>query len=353
MSKNRLLIIEKGQLGTLVDAAEWCKHLCQNYDITYVGIDSGKKRSSFSNLVKEKYVPTKYPKVVRGSLFLLLSIFTAIFHRGKIIVVHFPKCSIIKKVLFWKKIHLDIRTLAVSPDENKRKAFDDDIKKSCKYFDSISVISHGIASKLKLSDYYYLPLGSNCLTTKKKTYSDGIRLLYVGTFNGRRIEDTIRGLKMFVDKNPDIPISYTIIGSGKNGEDILLQSIIKELNLEDKVFLKGIVPHNMLTPYFDEANVGVSYVPITEYYQYQPPTKTFEYINSGLFCIATDTASNAEIIDDSNGVLIKDNPQSFISGLERFWENRCNINQDKIESLKETTNWEYIVKNYFQKILNV
>ena len=68
--------------------------------------------------------------------------------------------------------------------------------------------------------------------------------------------------------------------------------------LSDIVSCIGRVPHHDLKKYFDEANVGVSFVPLLAHYQYQPPTKTFEYLMSGLYCIATSTIANKEIISD-------------------------------------------------------
>lgn len=44
------------------------------------------------------------------------------------------------------------------------------------------------------------------------------------------------------------------------------------------------------------------YVPITDYYEYQPPTKTFEYVLSGLLCLATATSSNKEVITEEKVV---------------------------------------------------
>jgi len=42
------------------------------------------------------------------------------------------------------------------------------------------------------------------------------------------------------------------------------------------------------------------------YYDCQPATKTFEYILSGMVCIATSTYENKKLINNINGVLCND-----------------------------------------------
>lgn len=41
---------------------------------------------------------------------------------------------------------------------------------------------------------------------------------------------------------------------------------------------------------------------MTEYYDSQPPTKTFEYALSGLYVLATKTRENEKVITNDNGV---------------------------------------------------
>ena len=74
--------------------------------------------------------------------------------------------------------------------------------------------------------------------------------------------------------------------------------------LENVCTTHGRIDYYKLKPFFDKCNVGVSYIPIRDYYQYQPPTKTFEYGLSGLVTIATETKSNQEVINNCNGILI-------------------------------------------------
>ena len=85
--------------------------------------------------------------------------------------------------------------------------------------------------------------------------------------------------------------------------------------MENIVRILGIVPHDRLQEHFDTHNIGVSYIPMTDYYDVQPPTKTFEYLVSGLAVIGTATSENRLVINDSNGILTDDSPEGFYNGL--------------------------------------
>lgn len=87
-------------------------------------------------------------------------------------------------------------------------------------------------------------------------------------------------------------------------------------------------------------------MPITEYYQGQPPTKTYEYIKSGLFTIATATSANCKIITSENGFIIKDNASSFADGLDFVFKNRCKINSTKIRESLSNVNWSGIADEF-------
>ena len=82
---------------------------------------------------------------------------------------------------------------------------------------------------------------------------------------------------------------------------------------------------------------------MTDYYENQPPTKTFEYAFSGMFTIATRTQANQEIITPQNGLLIGDNSDDFAQSLDVIWKNRDDINSIIIRKSVENYSWENIV----------
>ena len=108
---------------------------------------------------------------------------------------------------------------------------------------------------------------------------------------------------------------------------------------------------NTFTVYFDNSNVGLSFVPITDYYNDQPPTKTYEYCLSGIVCIATATTINKELITPKNGVLIDGTIDGVKKGIEAYWSNRAEYDSKVIRDVLHDCTWDNIVADILNPIL--
>lgn len=348
--KMPLIIINKAQFGYHTDYTKYCEYLHNEYKITYICFDTGFEKLEMDNVIV-KYVPWKGPKAIRGLRFLFTCVLNIVLKNSIIFVDYFEKAHLLKKMFPKKKMILNVRTLSVSQNESLRAIQDKSLSKACAQFDHITPISKGVEKKLNLSSEKstIVPLGADMISTNTKTF-DNLRLLYVGTLNGRNIDHTIIGLSSFIQKHPEIPISYDIIGDGK--EIVQLEKLISDLKLDSLIKLHGRIPHFKLQPFFDNSNVGISYIPMTEYYDFQPPTKTFEYIMSGMPCISTNTSENRNLIIQNNGVLCDDNPESFAKALKKVFENNRFYESEIIrDSLNEYT-WKNIVENTLKPLLN-
>ena len=345
----KLLIISHSQYGSLTDTYKYCQYLDDFY-ITYLSFDFGLPKRLVPN-GKLIYVPHTQIKILNGILFLLYSIIVALFHSGPIFVVYFPHCSIIKKVLFGKKMNVDIRTLSVAKTKIKRYTEDRLLKKEIVYFDSISIIAKELAVRCGIDTFpnvYILPLGADVISTNDKDFSD-FRLLYVGTLYNRHIIETVKGIELFLKKNPDSLIHYDIIGGGEELEEI--ESYIKQKGLSNKIVTYGTLPFEKVKPFMDKCNIGISYIPMTDWYDFQPPTKTYEYILSGMYCIATQTYANSQIITKENGILHTDNPLEFCNALESAYYRRNILNSEKIRNTLKESQWKIIVDKYLRQII--
>lgn len=350
--RQKLLIIEKGQFGTLTDSYKWCQYLCDRYNIDYICFDSGKKKISFKN-VNVKYVSSKGLKIIRGLRYLITVLLFLFNYKGKIIVVYFSGCEIFKYFYKNKKMILDIRTLSVSINPETNERYDNKLKSVCDKFDFVTIISDGLRKKLDLKEdkSSILPLGSDVISESNKQF-DKLKLLYVGTFNNRQLELTIRGFAQYVTNSNDTTAEYHIVGNG-NGNILeqLKKIAFQECKLEEQIFFYGYVPHCDLKQFFDRCNIGVSFIPITEYYQFQPPTKTYEYVLSGLYTIATSTQANKKIINKENGVLISDNIDSFSCALKGIGSKKDELSSSEIRETLKNHTWEFIVNNYLIPVL--
>ena len=264
--KNRLLIIDVNPFGGLTDSMKWVEYLKEEWDITMICF--AQKDGSRARVDGFKLIQLRNSRIrqIKALWFLFYTIIYVAFFQGKILVEYFPTCDIYKRLYPWKKMLLDIRTLSVSHNESIRDVNDAKLRRSCRCFDRVTAISEGVARKIGLPNIAILPLGSDVISFVDKIFTNSIRLLYVGTFTNRHIELTIEGVIAFHKKHPDIPIQYKVIGFGIDDEESLFRKIIKENKAEGYITIVGKVAHNKLSAYFDECNVGFSFVPITNYY---------------------------------------------------------------------------------------
>ena len=197
---------------------------------------------------------------------------------------------------------------------------------------------------LKEDNCYVTRWGMKPISVVKKSFTS-MSLLYIGALTGRNIHETIAGLRMFLNKHQSLSVTYSIIGSGNPEYVEELKRAIKDNALEGIVTYHGYLPDNEIVSFFDQCNVGVSYVPITPYYNDVIVTKTAEYMLSGLATIATNTNKNRMMISDLNGVLVSDNPESFAVGLEEIY-GRLESYDSKI-IVENSQEWDmgYNIKN--------
>lgn len=346
-----ILIITRGQFGTLIDTYQYCKYLSGKYKISYICFDEQVPKMCLPD-IDIHYISYKGSRTLRGIRFILSVISYALFHKGMIFMVYFSQCEWVRRILFWKKIHLDIRTLSVLPHEADRKREDAAIIRSCRSFQSISVISREVGERLHLSDKSacILPLGADPISTVTNREYTKMRLLYVGVLFNRNIIDTVTGVHQFMKAHPNATVSYDIVGDGP--ELSALRQYVEENHLEPFIKIHGRVSYDELQPFFDKCNIGVSYVPLYDYYQHQPVTKTFEYIMSGLYCIATRTVENSRVVSAENGILIEDNSPAFAKALEYVSEQRDAIDSAVIRNTLTGYQWKNIIDGSLLPIIN-
>ena len=340
--KKPLLIITRQQFGYHIDTLYYCRLLRQQFDITYVGWDYGHPRLVVEG-VKVVYLGRDQHWAVRYLQFLWQVRALVRAFPGLIFMIYSPGFSLLARGDQRNSAVLDIRTAAVSGGFLSRWFFDGLMRLEAGTFRYVTIISASLAARLKMSRCHILPLGAQPLSHEDKEFSPA-RLLYVGTLHGRRIEDTVRGLRLFLDTNE--PVSgchYTNVGAGYGNEVDFLRELVEQLELGEHVTVVGQVPHSELPRYFQSANIGVSYIPTTEFYDSQPPTKTFEYLMSGMAVVATRTLENKRIVDHRNGVLIEATAESFADGLRSLIANRSRFDSSIIRASVAGFEWSDIV----------
>lgn len=346
----KLLIISKEQFGYHTDIFKWCEHLRDEYDIELITF-GGRPEIKMEG-VKVHYTSNSGNRTFRGIRYVLKCLLHILFFKGIIIVCYFKECRILKWCFPWKKMLLDIRTLNVNSNAEIRKREDWLIKKATELYDFITIISEGTRDKLSIPKERsaILPLGADTASTTIKSFNQ-LRLLYVGTLYNRDVHKTIEGLAIALKQEPSMDIHYDIIGNGRGNELEELERIVNENKLGKYVTMHGYIQHEKLKSFLDNCNIGVSFVPMTEYYEHQPATKSFEYILSGLYTIATGTYCNKEIITTRNGVIIEDTPESFAESIIDIFHRKKDINGSEISKTLLDYKWENVVNKQMKNIL--
>lgn len=354
----KILIITKTQFGYFIDPLKYCEYLKDQYNITYVSWDFGLLKSEISG-IDTHYLPRKGNKILRYLKFLKdvhdqmnSEKFDLIF------MVFFPGVSLLKITNPTKLINLDIRTASVLKNPIRNFLNDLFIKLECSFFTNISVITEGVANNLNVKKFHLLPLGGESFTQKDKTF-ENIHLIYVGTLENRDMISCVKGFHLFLKNywNETLAknIKFTLIGDSPGNELSEIKEYIQKNNLEKVIKTEGYVLNTKLQPYMEEANIGISFVPMTDYFDVQPPTKTYEYLLSGLPVIATKTQENIKVINDQNGVLIEDNAESFCNGLNLLITRKNQFNSSEIRKSNQQHHWGSIIssnlKNYFENLM--
>ena len=259
-------------------------------------------------------------------------------------------CSFL--LLFLRNAVLDVRTMSVSRSRWYRAISDLVLNFEAFFFPSVSVLSEGMKLKfIYRKNISVIPLGGPKFDYQEKS-SDKMSVLYVGTLKGRSILSTVKAFHKFLIKNPERPARYDIVARGDSHQELKILKYINQHALHDYVSFHGEVNFPELTAYYLHANVGLSYIPITPYYDHQPPTKTFEYLLSGMYVIATATSENCRVINSVNGCLIGDKIEDIANAFQSTSIKMPSINHIKIHKESEIYSWDAIIQNNLLPLLN-
>lgn len=349
---NRLFIITHAQFGYHTDQYYYCKYLKDFYNISYICFDNNQKKINLDGL------HIIYVKQSANSLVRQIRYFSTVINylnKGYDIafITYFKFCSVLRLFLQTKKTILNIRTSIIHGGYLRRSFYNYLIRFESHFYKNITVISEGLIDFLKLSKEkcFVLPVGAIKQDLQSKNFKK-LNLLYVGTFFKRNIHFTVEAFARLVKELGDeIEMSYDIIGFGPEEEVNKIKNSISNNNLDKYVTYFGNIRYPELTHYLQKNNIGVSFIPITDFYNHQPATKTFEYLLSGMAVIATATDENKKVINNHNGILIQDNAESFYEGLNELINHLDLYHSTEIQTSAEKYTWENIVLNILYNYL--
>lgn len=349
----KLLIANFAQFGYHTDTYMYCKYLKGEYAITYMCWDYGYPRIDEEGvdvvyLSRQGLILQRMVRFFRGAARLMREMdFDILF------VVYFRFCSMLRVIGRYKSVVLDIRTGYVRPGLIKRVLYNSLIHIESIAFPKVSVITEELRRVLRIrkGKSHILPLGAEMRNSQPKKFKS-MHLFYVGTLTARDIHITVQGFDRFALEYADkLELSYDIVGYGSPEAERLLAEAISASKYGGHIRFHGRVPNKLLDPFFEQCNIGVVYVPIVVYQQPQPYTKTFEYLLAGMPVLATANATNLQVINSSNGVLIPDSPEGVYSGLKEMVRQLPKFDSARIKEEASRYTWGAIITENLQHYL--
>lgn len=345
-----ILIIGHVPYGYNTDWYKFSENLSKSFDVYYL-CQKGINKEYLSEHVKVIYFEAT-SKNYYYKTFLEAKKLRDKIRFKKVFVYVYPSCSLLRLLFSKEQLILDIRTSYIKSPIltwicNKL------IKIESTVYGKISVISLGVGEflHLKKNKCYVLPLGGEALEYYSKSL-DTLNLLYLGTLYDRNIHKTVEGFALFKKLQPEANVKYTIVGVGSQSDIDLIQGTIEKYDLQNDVHYIGEKRGDELIDIFKQHNVGVSYIPLTKYYDCQPPTKTFEYLLATMLVLATPTTENKKVINEQNGCLsYDDTPESFASSISILYLNRHKFDLKGIYEHSIKYSWGNIVDNYLLPLI--
>jgi glycosyltransferase involved in cell wall biosynthesis len=132
-----------------------------------------------------------------------------------------------------------------------------------------------------------------------------------------------------------------------------MELMINEMDLENTVHYRGVIPQPELFTRLTEYDVGIGYVPY-EQYMGSPALKVLEYMAANLLVIASDTEGiKKQITHNINGILFQNTPESIARTILDVIENGWSL--EVIEAgydyaLKNS--WEAVVRDNLLEVYN-
>ncbi|MEP7259080.1 MAG: glycosyltransferase [Flavitalea sp.] len=363
-----ILLVSTNQFGYLIDYHRYYTYLKnKGYTVTYITWDYKKERIEGDN-PDIIYVSREGNKISR----LMRIIRTVISYDKKqnydrILIHCFPMVSTLLLYIDNEKMRLDIRQVAIHNKKFKRVFFDGMMRFAAKRFKHASIITDLAAEHIGITKYKLLPLGgayfsksasANSDTDQYKTLFTGndFIFLYVGTLHKRRMIECVKGFHAYLTKHPGAKAKFIIIGQAIGNELNDIKEYIAANKLHDFIPTLGYIPQNKLAIFFQQADCGITFFPLTPFNDVQPNTKTYEYLINGIPVIATSTQDNVKLLTQTDipcGIVIKDNAIAFEGAVKQMMETKELYVKDAIAAKFRKYEWDNLFRQYLDDVLGL
>ncbi len=210
----------------------------------------------------------------------------------------------------------------------------------------INVITVGIdLSHWEITDA--VKKDSKYLHKKYEIPEDTKVLMYVGALSEEKnIDLLINSYKKFLDTEPKVDTRLLIVGEGD--QQSVLENLVNQLGIQDKVVFGGKVNHDKVKSYFDFADVFV-----TASTSETQSITTMEAMAARCLVLVKDDETLVDLIDRDKNGFIFDNEDSFVEELKRVLA----MNEDDVEKIKRaayrTISNNFSLEKFYERIVEV
>lgn len=158
---------------------------------------------------------------------------------------------------------------------------------------------------------------------------DPVSLVYAGTISADRGRDImLDGLALARQRGA--PVRLTLIGATP-ADLAFCQARISALGIGDACAVHPRVPGTAIPGLLAAHDAGICLWENTPWWQFNPPTKLFEYLVAGLPVLASDIRTHTDYIrDGENGLIFPYSPEGFADAL-------CRLTPDGLRRCHEGT----------------
>jgi len=223
--------------------------------------------------------------------------------------------------------------------------------------DAITVVSNAIKNKVMELGYkkeiFVFPMGIDTTMFSPEKYDSSIKEKYnidshFLLFVGRIVEK--KGLIYLLKAMPAILSEFPktkllVIGDGPEKEN--LESLSKQLNIQNNVLFLGAIQHNLLPSYFATADIFIGPSIIAKSGDREGFGLVFaEAMSSGTIVIATNLKAVQDIVNKDTGFIVEQkNPTAISDSVIKLLKNKNKLDKMKLNARN------HIVKNYDSKIV--
>lgn len=176
-----------------------------------------------------------------------------------------------------------------------------------------------------------------------KNTTDKIRIISTSRFTKRKgIIYLLEAFKNICKKYKNITLS--LIGQGDLEQDF--RKYVKKHNIKNRVFFLGLIPHEKIHTEYKKADIFV-----LPSFNEGMSNSLLEALATGLAIISTDTGGAKDLIDDTNGFIVKKGDVKDIEKvLISLVANKEKLNKMKTYSRQKalSISWEKVANEYFE-----